>query len=172
MLLAKCGVDRMAIEESDREDLMREAIRYRERLLITCPGWGEGVELFVGRRENGAVSVYWTSEEVYQFNVAGELRRVFFHGAQFAAEDGVLVRLLRESRGGRVQLIRQSIDEQQWRLLEDAWSVISTKVRSSLEARDYRIEQSIPEVDSIPEWIVERFRRTTKLRIAKTSHVE
>ncbi len=126
----------------------------------------------MGRRENGAVSVYWTSEEVYQFNVAGELRRVFFHGARFAAEDGVLVKLLRESRGGRVQLIRQAIDEQQWRLLEDAWSVISTKVRSSLEARDYRIEQSIPEVDPIPEWIVERFRRTTRLQIAKTSHVE
>ena len=161
----------MAIEESDREDLMREAIRYRDRVLLTSKSWGENVELFAGRRVNGEVSVYWTSEEVFQFNSAGELRRLFYYNKRYAAENRKLVELLRESRGGRVHWERVAIAEEDWLVVCRAWQERVTQVCSSLARLNVRIEQSIPDSNEVPEWFINHFQRVTILQVALSSHV-
>ena len=66
----------MAREEADREDLMREATALVQRAEFSAGG----KPVFVGFRTNGAASVFFDSDPVYQFNSNGELRRAFVAG--------------------------------------------------------------------------------------------
>src|SRR5262245_38318908 len=69
---------RMARQESDREDLLREATALVERAELKVAGEPEPVT--VGFRRDGSLSVFFGSVAVYQFNTAGELRRAFADG--------------------------------------------------------------------------------------------
>ncbi len=144
----------MAIEESDREDLLREATRFSKRVLLALFD-GESarmtvlptplahderqeiamvqVHVFIGCRSNGAISVYWEAQPVFQFNEQGQLRRAYFSGNKYAAREGKLYRLDRERRGDQVQNLWSDITDEELRKLQQAWrSVLS----SLLEVRD------------------------------------
>ena len=101
---------RMARDESEREDLLREASALVERieLQITNAAGGEdtdSVPVVVGFRSNGAISIFLGSDPVYQFNAAGELRRAYCDGALFKAARGKLITLERVRRPDEVQLL-------------------------------------------------------------------
>lgn len=97
----------MALNEKDREDLLRDGknMVYRGECLI------DGCTVLVGFRPAGQMSLYWGADPVFQFNQSGQLRRVFFDGQRLAAESGVLEKLVRQSRGGRVELARIPLEE-------------------------------------------------------------
>lgn len=106
----------MALRPENREDLMREAKAFPQRLLfkmqpsVAHPAVVSPVqELFVGFRRDGAFSVYVDQEVVLQFNAAGRLRRLFVEDRKFAAKNGGLEELIRES-GQRVQLERRPLE--------------------------------------------------------------
>ncbi|QDT12770.1 hypothetical protein [Planctomycetes bacterium K23_9] len=88
----------MAINEHDREDLLRDgrAMPLRGETVIS------GTEVVIGFRSNNQMSVYCGADPVYQFNADGEVRRVFHDGHRYAAQQGKLVLLQRNSKGGRV----------------------------------------------------------------------
>lgn len=93
----------MAVQENDREDLMREATGYTQRGLWLLPdSWPER-ELFLGLRAGGGLSVYCGQLHVYQFTSCGKLRRVYWNGTRLAASHGALYTISRDRRGGRVQ---------------------------------------------------------------------
>ena len=68
----------MARNQSDREDLLREATALVERAELRISGWSEPV--VVGFRRGGGASLFFGGKEVYQFNAGGELRRAFVAG--------------------------------------------------------------------------------------------
>ena len=101
----------MAIEERDREDLLRDGRTMSVRGEFTC---GEATML-IGFRRRGQASLYVGPDRVYQFDATAQLRRVFLDGRKYAADSGALVQLCRDSRGGRVELSRQPVDPGQTR---------------------------------------------------------
>ncbi|MFK8114143.1 MAG: hypothetical protein AB8B91_18220 [Rubripirellula sp.] len=95
----------MAIEEHDREDLLKDGRTMPTRGQCS---FGE-VELMVGFRPQGQASLYCGADPVFQFNQDHELRRAFFRGQRFSADNQRLVRLARQSSGGKVQFVPHAI---------------------------------------------------------------
>jgi hypothetical protein len=104
----------MAREESDREDLLREATALVERIELAPAGDAGAEHIVVGFRAGGAASIFFGADPVYQFNVAGELRRAFCDGLLIKASRGRLVSLSRERLAAEVQLHSRELtqDEQ------------------------------------------------------------
>jgi len=98
----------MARQESDREDLLREATALVERIEF-APVADEGEHVVVGFRRDGAASIYFGADPAYHFNAAGELRRAYCDGLLIKAEQGRLVSLERVRQGGEVQLLRREM---------------------------------------------------------------
>lgn len=96
----------MALEEHDREDLLGEG-----RMMPIRGGCViDGRTIVAGFRSGGQLSIYCDADPVFQFNADKELRRVFFEGRRFAAEQGHLIELVREKRGGKVAFTSVAID--------------------------------------------------------------
>lgn len=98
----------MARQESDREDLLREATALVERIEF-APAAGEGEHVVVGFRRDGAASIYFGADPAYHFNAAGELRRAYCGGQLIKAERGRLLSLDRVRQDGEVQLLRREM---------------------------------------------------------------
>lgn len=81
----------MAKQTHDREDLLRDgtAMPIRGRMVI------DGVEVVIGFRPSGQLSLYWAQDPVFQFDDRQHLRRAFVDGCRLKAEAGRLVRLVR-----------------------------------------------------------------------------
>jgi hypothetical protein len=92
----------MAFHEQPRENLIRDAVAYEKRILLQVAGFDELV--FWGQRTHGGWSFYYGEDPVFQFNGSSELRRAFVNGVHYAARDGRLFKLSRETRGGKVEM--------------------------------------------------------------------
>lgn len=84
----------MARNESDREDLIREATALRNR--VEWQVLGEPEPVFAGVRSDGSLSVYFGGDPVYQFSADGGLRRAFVDGFLYRTQGETLARLSRE----------------------------------------------------------------------------
>lgn len=97
----------MASDERDREDLMREATALVERIEIEV----NLKPIVVGFRRNGAGSIFFGADPVYQFNADDQLRRAFVDGLLYKAEKGRLVALRRERDAQQVSLLRHELTD-------------------------------------------------------------
>ena len=69
-----------------------------------------GEPIVVGFRRDGALSIFFGDDPVYQFNAAGELRRAYCDGLLFKAVRGRLVSLRRvRGQHDEVQLVRHDL---------------------------------------------------------------
>ena len=84
----------MARNESDREDLIREATALRNRVEWQVSGELEPV--FAGVRSDGSLSIYFGADPVYQFSATGGLRRAYVDGFLYRTQGETLARLNRE----------------------------------------------------------------------------
>ena len=97
----------MSRQESDREDLLREATALVERGEFQLRDEAEPV--VAGFRRDGSFSLFFSSEQVVQFNSAGQLRRGYFDGRLLKADKGRLVWLTRERTPEAVYLNSQPL---------------------------------------------------------------
>ena len=97
----------MAKQEHDREDLMNEATGYVRRVEFKVPD--HNCPIFCGFRECGSASVYWTPDDVLQFNVERELRRGFWRGRMIACYKHTLTWV--DKSEGRIRLQRTPLDD-------------------------------------------------------------
>lgn len=138
----------MAINEQDREDLLRDgrAMTLRGEMTI-----GDTV-VVVGFRAGTQMSVYVGADPVYQFNADHQVRRVFYDRQRYAADHGRLLHLQRDTKGGRVQFspvpitvaLEQTIlaDLQQWLVAigqtldtgRDSWKVAGDNAEAFFSA--------------------------------------
>lgn len=126
----------MAIHQHAREDLLLEATAYFRRAMIRPVGLAfRGVpivELFVGCRASGGWSLYYDETPVLQFNSQGLLRRLVVGGSCLLAEKGQLLRLERQSLGGRVQPVRLPLSSVQTESLVTELEELLAKTKSIL----------------------------------------
>jgi hypothetical protein len=101
----------MARDESNREDLLREATALVERIELIPLGSAEDQHIVAGFRRDGALSIFFGKDPVYQFNAVGELRRAYCDGRLLKAAHGRLVSLKRERNQNEVQLIRTDLTD-------------------------------------------------------------
>lgn len=109
----------MARDESNREDLLREATALVERIELVPRSDTAAASLnlavddviVAGFRAEGALSIFFGVDPVYQFNAAGELRRAYRDGLLFKAVNGRLVSLRRERTEEEVQLLRHELTD-------------------------------------------------------------
>ena len=98
----------MAIEQNDRENLLRDAVM----MPIRGETQIDGHTIVVGFRSAGRLSLYCDADPVFQFNADKELRRVYFQGERYSAENGMLVKLTRDTQGGKVVFCREDVPPQ------------------------------------------------------------
>ena len=101
----------MAREEHDREDLLREATAFVDRAEFDVPGFATPV--FVGIRQDGAVSVYFGPDQVYHVNARGELRRAYLNGLLYKADRGQLVSLERRREAVATSLVARRLSAEE-----------------------------------------------------------
>src|SRR6476469_7681087 len=106
-----CYAECMARDESNSEDLLRDATALVERIELIRHGALSHGHIIAGFRRNGAFSIFFGEDPVYQFNAAGELRRAYCDGKLLKANRGRLVALQRVRTQYEVQLIRHKLDE-------------------------------------------------------------
>jgi hypothetical protein len=101
----------MAREESNREDLLREATALVERIELVPHGAVIDGHIVAGFRRNGALSIFFGEDPVYQFNAEGELRRAYSAGSLLKANGGRLSTLQRVRTENEVRLLRHDLNE-------------------------------------------------------------
>ena len=94
----------MAREESERENLLRDATAFRERVEFQVTGVDGPQIVFVGFRDEGGASFFFDQDPVFHFNSAGQLRRAFVDDRLLKAEHGELVAMRRVRRGREGEL--------------------------------------------------------------------
>lgn len=161
----------MARQEQDREDLLREATAYGERIELTASG--SDLPVFVGFRAEGGASIYFGPDFVLHFNKADELRRAFIGSQLLKAEGGLLIGMTRRremrevvleserfTAGDSAEFLKkaeQSID----RLLDD------------LRTGGYEVRGQVPAdrdlVAGVREWLAKLPR---PLIVARRPHVK
>lgn len=132
----------MARQQSDREDLLREATALVERAEIKIAGHSEPV--VAGFRRDGSASVFFGADTVCQFNSENQLRRGFLDGRLIKAESGKLVSLRREQCESQVQMIRHDFDEEETSQYLALVNTQLSNLRKSLEGGDFKLIGQVP----------------------------
>lgn len=98
----------MARNESDREDLIREAVGLPNRAEWSVPSQNEPV--VTGIKRNGSLCLYLGADPVYQFDPEGQLRRAFVDGFLYRTQGSTLARIHRERTETESNLVRYDLD--------------------------------------------------------------
>ena len=164
----------MARQESDREDLLREATALVERIELSLPNQPETI--VAGFRRDGAASFFFGQSPVFQFNSQRELRRAFRDGLLYKTENGRLVEMRRERTDTAVELhSRVLADDESAALLQEAVTRLGG-LRVALRTGETIVVGQVPDVASgvdvksrVLEWLN---LLTGAIPIAKSSRVQ
>jgi hypothetical protein len=144
----------MAREESDREDLLREAVALIERVELKPPA---GENIFFGFRRDGSASCYFGPDPAFHFNTRHELRRAYVDGLLYKAEQRKLIALRRERTTGEVQLIRHECDRKETAALLDDLETRLSALAAMLASGELTIVGQVPsEIDvvaRVSDWL-------------------
>ena len=158
----------MARDESNREDLLREATALVERIELVprataaavSVNLARDVPIIVGFRADGALSIFFGADPVYQFNPAGELRRAYGNGLLFKALRGRLVSLTRIRGDQQVQLVRHELTDAE---RDDFLAQMTKRLRelaALLAADDFIVSGQVPRdadvLHRVRQWLVGR----------------
>ena len=145
----------MAHNESDREDLLREATALIERAELKTPDHADPI--VIGFRRDGSASFYFGADPVYQCNSAGELRRAYIDGLLYKAERGQLVTLTRERSETETALIRHELTNDQTTALLITLGANLAQLRSAIEGGTYELIGEVPPernvIAHIKDWL-------------------
>ena len=137
----------MAREESDREDLLRDATALVERVEIVLHGVSaedESNRVLIGFRRGGAASFFFGDDPVYQFNTGGELRRAYSDGLLYKAVRGRLVALERVRTASEVRLQRHELNDDEQRDFMRKVQKRLTELAAALSNGQYEIVAQVP----------------------------
>lgn len=160
----------MARVETDREDLLREATALVDRVeLVPADGAPHSEPIVIGFRANGALSIFFGAEPVYQFNAAGELRRAYCDGLLYKAERGRLVSLERQRMPQQVQLVRRELTESDEREFISRMQHGLRQLAGALDAGQYRVTGQVPANGDVPSRVRSWLAQHDGLPIARTA---
>lgn len=158
----------MAREESDREDLLREATALVERVELQLTGEAAALPqpVVAGFRADGCASFYFGADPAYHFNTDRQLRRAYCRGQLFKANDGTLVAMRRVRTEGQVQLQSRVLNTDQQ---EDFCRDLLThcdQLLATLRDGNYQIEGQVPNEGSVVKRVKEWLTRLDTVQIA------
>lgn len=167
----------MARDETDREDLLREATALVERIELCATGSASAFagaaqteHIVAGFRRDGALSIFFGADPVYQFNAAGELRRAYCDGLLYKAERGRLISLERGRTSKEVQLLRRELSHEQQQTFLARMGERVHELMSELNSGALRIVGQVPDgadvLGRVRNWLTEHDGMT----IAKSPH--
>jgi len=142
----------MARQESDREDLLREATALVERIELEVAGFEHPV--VVGFRRSGCGSIYFGADPVVQFTTTGELRRGYRAGRLLKADQGRLVELQRERTAEATNLVRRDFTLGEEQAIVAELTDWIQRLRLALQAGNYRIVGQVPEEGNVLERVI------------------
>jgi hypothetical protein len=160
----------MPRNESDREDLLREATALVERVELRVAGMEESI--VAGFRRDGAASFFFGADPVYQFNAAGELRRAFVGGLLYKTNGGRLVAMRRERTAEAVELHSRQLDVAETATFLSQAEAALDGLKSALAAKQFEVVGQVSHDISSPNvatkvsvWLA---ARPTKITLAAT----
>ncbi len=135
----------MARNESDREDLIREAVALTNRAEFQLNGV-EGV-ITAGYRSNEALSLFFDQDPVYQFDPEGRLRRAFVDGYLFRSQHTGLARLERQRTNTETILLRYDLTTDELEAFRRQMLVRLESLFQALETGRVKLLRVVPEGD-------------------------
>ncbi len=102
--------NRVAQQESDREDLMREATAIVRRAEFSYPGRSKDDPVIAGFRRDGSLAIYFGADPVYQFDEQHRLRRAYASGHLYRTQGQTLARLTRQRSPEETVLLRHDLE--------------------------------------------------------------
>jgi hypothetical protein len=142
---------------------MREATALVERVALRVPVCAEPV--IAGFRANGALSIYFGADPVYQFDPAGRLRRAYVGGKLYRSQGTTLAELVRRRGAGQTVLSRRDLESPELAAFLDRMAERLAGLRQCL------IDQSAAPVQTVPPSIDLRGKLADALRIAGTKQL-
>jgi hypothetical protein len=140
----------MARNESDREDLIREAIAMIRRTELVADDLSEPIT--IGFRSNGAMSVFVGQDPVYQFDPAGRLRRAYVGGSLFRSQHSTLAKLTRRRTPEQTILQRHDLNTEELQQFRRDMGSCLTSIRIALSGGRLKQVRTVPaDADLIPE---------------------
>lgn len=142
----------MARQESDREDLMREATALGRRAEWNVPG--EPQSVIAGIRENGWLSLYFGPDPVYHFDESSRLRRAFVAGRLYRTQGTTLARLTRVRQAAATEMQRHDLNEAELADFRDRMRPRLEHLAEQLRTGQTTTVRSVPDGDDLrPEVI-------------------
>jgi hypothetical protein len=132
----------MAGNESDREDLLREAVALVPRAELHVYGLPE--LLTAGYRSSGMLSLYFGQDPVYQFDTAGRLRRAFENGLLYRTAAPTLARLRRVRSENEVALLRYDLNPHELADFRSRMHTLLTTLQRSLQEDTATVIRCVP----------------------------
>lgn len=132
----------MAGNESDREDLLREAVALVPRAELHVNGLPE--LLTAGYRSSGILSLYFGQDPVYQFDTAGRLRRAFESGLLYRTATHTLARLRRVRSENEVTLLRSDLNPHELNDFHSRMQTMLNTLQRSLEDNTATVVRCVP----------------------------
>lgn len=133
----------MARHESDREDLIREAVALTTRAEILFDGYEEPVT--IGFRSNNAMSIFVGQDPVYQFDPGGALRRAYVGGFLFRSQHETLARMHRVRAETETILSRTDLTADEMSEFQRAMRSCVQRLLSSVKEERFQVLRSVPE---------------------------
>jgi hypothetical protein len=139
----------MGRDESSREHLLREATAFVERIELIRNGAICDGHIIVGFRRDGALSIFFGEDPVYQFNAEGELRRAYRDGKLLKAVHGRLVALQRVRTEQEVQLVGHELSKAEEAAFLSQLSEQVRKFAALLRANAFEVAGQVPEDSNV-----------------------
>ena len=137
----------MTRQESDREDLMREATALTRRAELQLPA--EPEPIVVGFRRTSAFSIYWGADPVYQFDPEFRLRRAYVDGFLYRTAGETLAKLDRVRTATATELHRTDLGKTE--LQEFLANVRSycEKFVAAVQSGEAKVNAAIPSTEEV-----------------------
>ena len=149
----------MTRTESDREDLIREAVALSPRAELLTPGCDRPVT--VGFRDKTALSLFFGQDPVYQFDQAGRLRRAFVDGLLYRSQRSTLAQLERVRTAERTFLSRIDLTETRLNQFRAAMTGRITNLLDTLQDGGCTIQRKQPADAEITPLLLASLRQIT-----------
>lgn len=132
----------MARIEADREDLLREAVALVRR--VEFQPLPDQAPIVAGFRATGWLSIYFSPDQMYQFDEQGRLRRSYVDGLLYRTEGHFLAELRRERTAAETTLMRRDLTDDD---LLRFRSTVLDKIRwlqGELAGRSLTVSRKVP----------------------------
>ena len=138
----------MARIESDREDLLQEAVALVCRVELQLAGLNDPV--VAGFRRDGCLSLYFGADPYYQFDAEGRLRRALVRDRLFRTQGSALAQLERVRSEHATELLRQDLSAESLKQFLLEMRAYVSRLREALEQPETVLRQIPNDAPIVP----------------------